>query len=45
MQSCMVVAMLGASIRSDNLRKNLVDEHTKTFLCCLIMYDEWSVVQ
>jgi hypothetical protein len=45
MQECMVVGMLGAGIGSDDLRKTLVDEHTKMFLCCLIMYDEWRVVQ
>jgi hypothetical protein len=27
------------------LRETLADEHTETFLCCLIMYDEWSVVR
>jgi len=36
----MVVAMLGTSIGSDDLRETLADEHTETFLCCLIMYDE-----
>ena len=45
MQECMVVAMLGVGIRSDDLRKTLVDEHMEMFLCCFIMYDEWRMVQ
>lgn len=41
----MVVAMLGAGIRSNDLGKTLVNEHTETFVCCLIVYNEWCVVQ
>jgi hypothetical protein len=45
MLECMVVAMLGAGIGSNDLGKTLVDEHIETFMCCLIVYDEWCVVQ
>jgi hypothetical protein len=37
--------MLVAFVGSDDFGKTLVDEHIEMFLCCLIMYDEWSVVR
>jgi hypothetical protein len=38
-----VIAMLDADIRNDDMRKTLVDEHVKSFLCWLIMCDERRV--
>jgi hypothetical protein len=41
----MVVAMLGASLGSDDLGETLVNVLTEIlFLCCVMMYDDWSVV-
>jgi hypothetical protein len=41
----MVVAMLGAGLGSDDLGETLVNVLTEMlFLCCVIMYDEGSVV-
>jgi hypothetical protein len=40
----MVVAMLGADLGSDDLGETLVNVLTKMFLCCVMMYDDWSVV-
>jgi len=36
----MVVAMLGADLRSDDLGETLVNVLTKMFLCCVMMYDD-----
>jgi hypothetical protein len=37
--------MLGAGLRSDDLGETLVNVLTRMlFLCCVMMYDDWSVV-
>jgi hypothetical protein len=40
----MVVAMLGVGLGSDDLGETLANVLTEMFLCCVIMYDDWSVV-
>jgi len=41
----MIVATLGAGFGSDDLGETLINVHAKILLlCCLIMYDKWSVI-